>query len=348
MSVKLRTKKNKNGNQSLYLDIYYRGKRHYEFLQIMIEKNDNLKKQKKELAEKKRSQREFEIFANANKLPTYYNGENDFLEYFDKCCTDRSYKSAKNKLEEFAKNETVNGILTFNCIDEKFCEDYREWLHTKVSNNTTWVYVLKLKTVLNKAVKEKLIPYNPAKFVSVKPEETEKIYLTLEELKKLYKTEYKNMELKKAFLFACYTGLRLSDIKNLTWGQIREGKLFFRQKKTRGVEYLPINETALKILYSNTHDNVIHLPEVKVFDIKVQRSENIGYQLRQWAEKAEVEKYITFHTARHTFATTSLTYGVDLFTVSKTLGHKNINTAQIYAKIIDEKVNDSIKKLPSL
>lgn len=348
MSVKLRSKKNQNGSQSLYLDIYYRGKRRYEFLQIKIEKNDKLKKQKKELAEKKRSQRELEIFANANKLPNYYDGENDFLDYFEKYCTVKSYKSAKNKLKEFAKSELVNGILPFNRIDEKFCEDYKEWLQSKVSNNTTCVYVLKLKTVLNKAVKERLIPYNPAKFVSVKPEETEKIHLTLDELKKLYKTDCKNNVLKRAFLFACYTGLRLSDIKNLTWGQIREGRLYFRQKKTRGVEYLPINETALKILYSDMQANVIPLPDVKVFDIKVKRSENIGYQLRQWAEKAEVKKYITFHSARHTFATISLTAGVDLYTVSKMLGHKSINTTQIYAKIVDEKVNEAIKKLPQL
>lgn len=153
MSVKLRSKKNQNGSQSLYLDIYYRGKRRYEFLQIKIEKNDKLKKQKKELAEKKRSQRELEIFANANKLPNYYHGDKDFLDYFDKYCTIKSYKSAKNKLEEFAKNQMVNGILPFNSIDEKFCQDYKGWLETKVSNNTTCVYVLKLKTVLNKAVK---------------------------------------------------------------------------------------------------------------------------------------------------------------------------------------------------
>ena len=87
---------------------------------------------------------------------------------------------------------------------------------------------------------------------------------------------------------------------------------------------------------------------MKVFRIKVQRSENIGYQLRQWAEKDLKLKNTLHFILQHTFATTSLTYGVDLFTVSKTFSLKILDTTWIYAKIIDEKVNDSIKKLPSL
>lgn len=348
MSVKLRSKKTKDGGQSLYLDIYYKGKRRYDFLDIKIEKNDKDRKQKKELAEKIRSQRELEIHANAHNLPNYYNGKNDFLEYYESKCLDQSYRSSKNKLIEFSSKQLVNGKLPFNKIDEKFCEDYKAWLLTKISNNTTWVYIYKLKAVLNKAVKEKLIQYNPAKYVSIKHEETEKIYLTIEELQSLYKTDCDNKVIKRAFLFACYTGLRISDIKELTWGQIREGKLFFKQKKTKSVEYLPLNDTALEILYSDNDEKVIPLPETKVFNISNQKSKRIGKILRDWAKEAGINKYITFHTARHTFATISLTYGVEIYTVSKLLGHKSLNTTQIYAKIVNEQMNEAVKKLPPL
>ncbi len=347
MSVKIRAKKTKDGGQSLYLDIYYKGVRHYESLDIKIKKNDPDRKQKKELAEKIRSQKELEIPANAHNLPNYYSGEKDFISFYKSKSLDHAYTSSRKKLEEFSKNKLVNNTLPFNRIDEKFCEDYKEWLLTKVSNNTTWMYISKLKAVLNKAVKEKLINYNPAKYIEIRNEETEKVFLTLEELKILYKTDCKDKELKKAFLFSCYTGLRLSDVKNLTWQHIRDGKLYFRQKKTRGVEYLPLNEMIIELLYKDLEENVIPLPETKVFNLH-KKSSRLGKALREWAKEAEIDKYITFHTGRHTFATILLTFGTDLYTVSKMLGHKSIKTTEIYAKIVNEKVDEAVKRLPSL
>ncbi len=348
MSVKLRTKKLKDGSESMYLDIYYKGTRRYEFLGLSLKKNDINRKKIKELAEKRRSQKELEIFADAHNLPNFYNGKEDFLRYYENKCVDDSSKSSLNRLKKFSKNRLVNDELPFNRVNEKFCEDYKQWLFDEeLKNNTVWVTIIKLKTVLNKAVKEKIIPFNPAKYVSVKLEETEKIFLTFDELKRLNDIDYKNKEVKRAFLFACYSGLRLSDIKALTWKQIREGKLYFTQKKTRGVEYLPLSETAIKILYSGIDEDKID-KEANVFKLPTNKSEKVGSHLRNWAKLAEIDKYITFHTARHTFATLSLTYGIDLFTVSKMLGHKNINTTQIYAKIVNEKVNEAVKKLPTL
>ena len=347
MSIKLRSKKTKDGAQSLYLDIYHNRNRSYEFLGIKIEKNDPLRKQKKETAEKIRSQKELELTTSFYNLPSPFTGDRDFIEYFESKYKDYSSRAAKNKLVEFAGGKVVNGKLSFNLVDEKFLNDFKEWLLKRISNNTTWVYIYKLKAILNKAVKEKIIPYNPAKYVSIKNEETEKIHLTLDELQKLYKTECEDEEIKKAFLFSCYTGLRLSDVRQLTWQQIREGKLFFRQKKTRGLEYLPLNKFALSLLASS-NPKVIPLPEMLVFKLNKNKIWCLGKTLRDWAKEAGINKYITFHTARHTFATLALSKGVDLYTVSKMLGHKNINTTQIYAKIIDKTVEKAVQKLPSL
>jgi integrase len=347
MSVKLRSKKLSNGTESFYLDIYHKGKREYEFIDVKIYPNDPQRKAKKIIADNIRAQKELDIPADAYNIPKFYKDE-DFLAFYLSKVRDISFKSSYNKLKEFSQNKMSKGILPFRFVDEKFCEDYKEWLLERISNNTTWVYIYKLKAVLNKAVKEKKILYNPSKFVSIKNEESERIYLTLDEIKLLNDAECENPELKRAFLFSCFTGLRSSDIKNLTWGQIRENKMFFRQKKTRGFEYLPLSEAAIKILYSNNPDNVIPLPENKVFDLKIDKSGNIGKFLRKWAKTVKIDKYLTFHSARHTFATLSLTYGIDLYTVSKLLGHKSINTTQIYAKVINEKVNQAVKMLPNL
>ena len=349
MTVKLRTRKLKGGGESFYLDIYHKGKRSYQFLGLKVYRDDKDKKSKKALAERIRSKKELELHSNIHGIPNYSNGDEDFLKYYEVNCNDQSYKSSFKKLKIFSNNKLVSGILPLNCIDEKFCESYKLWLLTdvenKVSNNTTWVYITKLKTVLNKAVREKLLTSNPAKYVKVKNIEAEKTYLNYDELLKLNKTECENEELKKAFLFACYTGLRLSDIKALTLGQIRSNKLYFRQIKTKGVEYLPLSKTALALIEDLVAERK---PDERIFQIKLVRSETIGYNLRKWAKGAGINKYITFHTSRHTFATLSLTYGVDLYTVSKLLGHKSIKMTEIYAKIVNEKADEAVNKLPIL
>lgn len=347
MSVKLRTKKLKDGSESLYLDIYHRGKRSYDFIGLKIKKNDRNKKQIKELAEKIRSTKELEIHANAYSIPNNYNGKEDFLKFYEDNCKDGAYKSSFEKFKEFSENKLIAGRLPYNRVDEKFCEDYRDWLLTKIGHNTAWVYIYKLKAIFNKAVNQKVIHSSPARFVNISVRETEKIYLTIDEVKKLYATDYNKYDIKKAFLFSCFTGLRLSDVKALTWGQIREGKLFYVQKKTKGVEYLPLNETAQKMLNSGLENNILPLSEIKVFKL-LSKGEDIGLHLRKWAKMAGINKHITFHTARHTFATLSLTYGIDLYTVSKLLGHKSIKMTEIYAKIVNEKLSEAIQKLPKI
>lgn len=346
MSVKLRSKKLKDGSESLYLDIYHRGKRSYDFIGLKIKKNKQNRRQIKELAEKIRSKKELEIHANAYGIPNNYNGKEDFLKFYEDNCKDGSYKASFKKFKEFSENKLIAGRLPYNRIDEKFCEDYRDWLLTKIGHNTAWVYIYKLKAIFNKAVKQKVIHSSPARFVSISVQETERIYLTIDEVKKLFNTDYDKLDIRRAFLFSCYTGLRLSDVKALTWGQIREGKLFFTQRKTKAVECLPLNETAIEMLHSGLENKIIPLPEMKVFKL-LSESKDIGSHLRRWAKKAEINKHITFHTARHTFATMALTCDIDLYTVSKMLGHKNINTTQVYAKIVDHKLVEAVNKLPS-
>lgn len=347
MSIKLRSKRLSNGSESLYLDIYHKGKRDYEFLDIKIKKNDPERKQKKELAERIRAKREMEIHHIFYDIPNISNGKEDFIEFYNSNWKDEKYQSSMSKFKEFIEEELNTSSISFSRVNEKLCDMYKEWLQKNTSNNTAWMYIIKLKTVLYKAVREKIIPYNPAKYVKVKFQEVEKVYLTYDELKKLNETELKYSEIKNAFIFSCYTGIRLSDIKALTWGQIRDGKIFFRQKKTKGIEYLPISPTAKNILNQIERKDMNDLDE-KVFKLGKRTSERIGEKLRDWAKEAKVNKFITFHTARHTFATLSLNSGVDLYTVSKLLGHKSIKMTEIYAKVTNKKADEAVTMLPTL
>lgn len=345
ISVKLRSKKNSDGSISLYLDTYIKGTRSYEFLGIKINKNDPERKQKKQIAEAKRSKRELEVISNYHDIPKNFNGDDDFLEFFENNAKDMSAKGAFKNFKSFTANKCINGKLPFKLLSEKLIEDFKEYLQKKFKNSTAWVYLLKLKTILNKAVKEKLIIQSPAKYVRIKLEDIEKVFLTENELKSLAETESNNIEVKKAFLFSCFTGLRISDVKKIIWSQIHEDKLYFKQTKTKGIEYLPLSETALKYLYLNVNKNEIEQDKV-VFELR--DFETINSYLRKWAKKAGIKKYLTFHSARHTFATMSLNSGIDIYTVSKMLGHKSIKNTEIYAKIVNKTVEEAINKLPRL
>jgi len=177
----------------------------------------------------------------------------------------------------------------------------------------------------------------------IKKPETKREYLTIQEVKKLYKTKCSNQEVKDAFIFSCFTGLRYSDVINLTWNNISNDKIEFKQRKTGGVEYLPISQTAKDILVKrqkgkNKSKLIFNVPtKVGIFK-----------HIKNWVKDAGIKKRVSFHTARHTFATMTLTQGVDLYTVSKLLGHKDISTTQVYAKIIDSKKDEAVHKLPHL
>lgn len=165
--------------------------------------------------------------------------------------------------------------------------------------------------------------------------------MTLEELRRLANVPFKYDELRRAALFSALTGLRFSDIAKLTWQEVQHGAnqgyyLRFKQQKTKNLETLPISEDAFELL--GTRSNL----DEKVF--KTLKKSQTMY-LPAWTAKAGIDKKITFHCFRHTYATLQLTLGSDLYTVSKMLGHKDIATTQIYARIIDEKKREAANKI---
>jgi len=368
MKIKLRSKKVSNGNESLYLE-YYKGytktpegkikhNREFEFLNLYVKskpKNPLEKIETKntiDFANKILIQKQADInsgkfgFQNTSKLNT------NFLNYFhsiiEKRNHHRNWITTYKYLQEYSNSE-----ITFKDVDESFSSgflDYLKNVKTKQGNNltqnTVYAYFSKYKACLNKAYKEKLIFQNPIKFIEgVKKAETKREYLTLEEIEKMAQFDLKNTLLKKAFLFSCLTGLRWSDIKNLSWSNIQDfnggHRIVFKQKKTKGIEYLDVSKQARELLGTSKNEND------KIFE-GLNYSIAMNRKLRKWCENAGINKYISFHSSRHTFAVLQLSLGTDIYTLSKLLGHKDLTSTQIYAKIVDEKKKEAIDRIPEI
>jgi integrase len=213
-----------------------------------------------------------------------------------------------------------------------------------LSQNTKVSYWRKLKACLNQAVRDHIIPSNPCDGIEgFKEDESERVYLTKEEVGLMWNTECQYPVLKRAFLFSCLTGLRKSDIERLHWGEVhKQGeftRIIFRQKKTGGVEYIDLNEQAVSLMGERGEDNE------RVF-AGFHYSAYLNVELNRWALRAGITKHISYHTSRHTFALMMLDLGVDIYTVSRLLGHKEINTTMVYAHILDSKKQEAMSRIP--
>lgn len=350
MSVFLRKKEISNGRFSLYLDINVNGSRHCEFLRIYLKKNSPDNKQNLQLAQSIASTRQLEIQNNEYGFVPHFKRKANFIEYFDNLIKSRNncssvWLATKIHIQEFAGN-----TVPFSAINEQWLEQFQAYLLSKVKQNSAREYFSKLKQVLKTAVKEKIIQHNPSLNIkSIKSVETQRNYLSIEEVRLLANTNCRNANIKDAFLFACYTGLRFSDVQALTWENINGKKIEFRQMKTKGFEYMPLSDMAQSILQQISIRNgatVLPMKTNKIFNLG--QKNTVRLALIKWAKDAGIEKHISFHTSRHTFATLLLTSDVNQFTIMKLLGHKNIATTQIYAKVIDQKKQDAVNRLPSI
>lgn len=210
----------------------------------------------------------------------------------------------------------------------------------KLAASTVCTYLEIFTACLNLAVRNGIIPLNPMYKIDAsdypQPGKGSREYLSFEEIKMLFAEPCQNDNVKRAFLFACFCGLRYSDIEALTWQNIfiENGQTFAKiiVKKTRQPLKLPLSDEAVKWLPAKDGDRVFKLPHVTT----------VAEMVKAWAKKAGIQKKVTFHVSRHTFATMMLTVGADLYTISKLLGHSNITTTQIYAKIVDAKKAEAV------
>ncbi len=247
----------------------------------------------------------------------------------------------------------TNGHLTFGEVNERFCSDFRRYLlrapsnrggNTTLAKNSVYSYFNKFKAALKQAYREKLLTEDLGSTIEgVKEEETHRTALTMEELKLLIDTECKSQTLKQAALFAAMTGLRYSDIHQLTWQNIEhiEGKGYFirfRQQKTGGLEFMPISETAVLALGPEGEPNERPFKGLK-------SSTNNNLHLKNWVSLSGITKKVTFHCFRHTFAGLQLDFGTDIVTISKMLGHKDIKTTMIYLKGREHRLREAADRI---
>ncbi|SHE95049.1 Phage integrase family protein [Bacteroides luti] len=372
--VRLRERELTNGSKSLYLDIYRDGKREYEYLKLYlikattpIEKEQN--RQTLGTAQAIKAKRQIEIQNGEYGFASSFKTDTPFLAYFRKLCEERkastgnygNWHSCLKHLEHYANEKT-----TFKQIGPDFIDGFKDYLNntakdlhkyrlnnisdneaTKpLSQNSKVSYFNKLRACINQAFDDRILPINPLRGIDgFKQDETERVYLTLDEVKKLAKTDCKYPVLKRAFLFSCLTGIRKSDIEKMIWGEIQTfgdfTRVVFKQKKTGGQEYLDINKQAEEYLGERDIDNS------RVFS-GFRYNSQVLIELKRWCLKAGITKDVTFHSGRHTFAVMMLDLGAELYTVSKLLGHKEIKTTQIYAKVLDKKKQEAICLIPDI
>lgn len=352
--IRLRYKDLANGNKSIYLDIYQNGKRQYDFLKLYLvpevtpfDKIAN--KNTIQMAQSIKAQKIIELNASANGMIDTSKGKKilllDWLKEYKRIrlANGKRLGNVVENLTKKVKEYRIN--TTLSQVDKNWVLNFIEYLNgTTLADNTKKSYLAVLNSAINLAINKDLVSSNPISKISAeeKPQsdESKREYLTKEEVKKLVETECVNVQVKQAFLFSCFCGLRYGDVKNLMWQNIitTNGITYadITMQKTQKSNLVPLSQQALQYLPERkNNDLVFNLPAIS----------GIEYVLRNWIIKANISKHITFHCARHTFATMALSSGVDLYTTSKLLGHTDVKTTQIYAKIVDAKKTDAVGKI---
>ena len=272
----------------------------------------------------------------------------------------KGYVSAAKHLELFIRSSRAPGkTVTLADVDRDFCRGFAEYLAWarnrqggKLSQNSRFLYFSKFSAALNAAVKAGHLQSNPANLLdkAERPHlrQSERSYLTKEQLQRLIDTPntHSNCDIAKAFLFSCFCGLRWSDISTLVWGDIRSHgsclQIEKRMVKTHEMLYLPLSNEAAFFLPQRS----IKGPSDLVFNLRSYTSASIA--IKKWLSDAGISGSVTFHSARHTFATLLLTQKQDLYTVSKLLGHKSIRVTQLYADVIDRKKQEAMNSLSGI
>lgn len=283
------------------------------------------------------------------KLEVKQKAESNFMEYFSKIANQRN----KNRSESIRLSwlivldylkQYAGDNFYFSNITEGWCEDFKDFLlnvpsrksdKAKLMQNSAANYFSIFKAALHKAFVDGFLNVDiGARIKGIKEQETRREFLTEDELNTLVITPCDREELKRAALFSALTGLRHCDIQKLQWKEIAvsgdQARLNFTQQKTKGVEYMPISDQALQLCGEKGN------PKDLVFD-GLPDPAWISKPLKRWITAAGITKKITFHCFRHTYATLQLSGGTDIYTVSKMLGHTDVKTTQIYAKVVDEK-----------
>ncbi len=283
----------------------------------------------------------------------------DFIAYLKKITYSRHPKSSDSiivnwkRVGELLELFSEGKPIPFSSISVKWMEDVKMFLLKApkggkgktgtIGQNTASTYFSIIKAGLKQAfIDEYLTVDMSEKVKNIPTKEVRREVLTLEEINRLAETPCSSDVLRRASFFSILTGLRHCDIQGLKWGQViwfkDSWRINFDQDKTDGVEYMPISDQAHEICGERRG------PDRLVFE-GLQDPSWINRPVEKWIKAAGINKHITFHCFRHSYATLQLANGTDIYTVSKMLGHTNVKTTQIYAKVVDEKKQKAAKAI---
>jgi len=373
IKVALRQKKISKGRQSLYLDFYppiphpktgkptrreFLGLYLFDKLRNPIDKQHN--KETLQLAEQIRQKQENyinkpEIYTGYEKeqLKIKERGEQNFVEYFKTLTDKRKGSNYDNWVSAYKYLVTfTSGNLKFADLDEKFCNNFKEYLLNTKSNKSSKVtlaqnsaasYFNKLKATLTQAYKDGYLPSDlNLKINCIDTLEIIKQTLTIEELNMLAKAECKPPLLKKYVLFAALTGIPYMEMKNLSWSQVEVSITFgyrikMRRQKSKKGYYINISEQAYNLLDS------LKEPKDKVFE---GINDNHRYKyFQQWLAEVGIQKKMTFHDLRHTYGSLQIDLGTDIYTLQGNMGHSTPRQSMMYGKISDQRKREAADKI---
>lgn len=371
--IRLRKRKLADGKISLYLDVYLNGNRSYEFLKMyLVPEHTRADKEKNRetlrLADAVRAKRIVELRNGEYGFKGQDGSDVNFWEYYDALVEKRwgeetkgnwgNWRSCKKHLQRYEKRKN----LTFKDTTTEWVEGFKRYLdreayafgcdyrkrkeHFPLSQNSKYSYLNKLRALFRQAYEEGIILRNPFRGVEgFSVQDGTRMYLTIDEVKRAAAAYCQSELIKRAFLFSCLTGLRRSDVLKLQWSEVSEQsgftRIIFRQKKTKGQEYLDITPQAAELLGERGK------PDERPF-ANIPCTSTTNRYIKEWLLRAGIDKQITFHCARHTFAVMMLDLGTDIYTVSKLLGHRELTTTQIYAKVLDKNKQAAVAAIPSI
>ena len=263
------------------------------------------------------------------------------------------YQTSLKHTKDFLNWKYNISDIDITKIDHAFITDYEFYLRSvrKCANNTAVKYIKNFNKIIKLCLSNDWLDKNPFANYKSKVKEVERVYLSEVEIQNIINKDFKTERLtlvRDIFLFSCFTGLAYIDVKNLTKSHVSIGIdgdkwIFTHRQKTESASKIPVLPVTQMII-DKYADHPQAINEEKLLPIL--SNQKMNAYLKEIAAVCEIEKELTFHIARHTFATTvTLTNGVPIESVSKMLGHKNLRTTQHYAKVLDKKVSEDMKIL---
>ena len=364
--IKVRFKELKNGNLSIYLDYKAGGKRVNEYLKMYLlpgrsPEVKRLNAHTLRAVTNIKAQRISNLAWNRKADDGTAGSKRLLFDVIDEYAELRLRRGTKSARSSYGNLKRHIALLNPNirlwevnldfvtALAENMMNRERTASGEPLARATITGTISSLGSVLRYAVRKRMIRNNPVEQYDTRKIQGpvyKRVYLIADELKALVNTECSVLLYKNVFLFACFAGLRYSDLKTLRWsdvieedGEVRIEKMMH---KTRHMVYIPVGRTAKAYLPKRGEGDDLVFPDLP---------KNIGVidiVIRQWTADAGIQKKVTFYSSRHTFATLSLTQGADLYVVSQLLGHKEIRTTEGYAEIIDTKRTNAMYMIDKL